>query len=58
MSGHPAVAKAYRDGEYTDANGTLWQRGLDGWFDRSDPDLIRLAYHHSIVELIEIENPS
>lgn len=30
---------------------------MDGWFDRSDPNLICLIYHHTFEELVESENP-
>lgn len=55
MSDHPAVTKAYREREYTDANGTLWERGMDGWFDRSRPGWIHIMHHHDMADLIERE---
>jgi len=56
MSKNVAVAAAFLAGEYTDARGTLWVKGMDGWFDRSNPDIICLAYHHDMAALIEKEN--
>lgn len=56
LSTHPAVIRAYREGTYTDKNGTAWRKGLDGWFVDS-PGMIQLAYHHMMVDLIEKENP-
>lgn len=58
MSTNPAVREAYRASEYTDARGVKWTRGMDGWFDYSNPDLICLARHHDIVTMIESENPA
>lgn len=54
---NPAVRKAYESYEYTDARGTKWRRGMDGWFDRSNPDLICLARHHDFIAMVETENP-
>ena len=57
FSTNPEVIKAYEDQVYTDVRGTEWQKGLDGWFDRSDPKMIHLMYHHTFVEMVENENP-
>lgn len=57
LSKNPAVRKAYSDGEYIDQRGITWSRGMDGWFDRTNPGMICLAYHHTFVEMIEKENP-
>ncbi|MDP9903137.1 hypothetical protein [Arthrobacter bambusae] len=57
MNGNPAVAKAYNDGDYTDARGVRWERGInDGWFNRSR-GVVCVAYHEQMVALIEKENP-
>jgi hypothetical protein len=57
LSKNPAVIKAYDEGTYTDRHGVEWKRGMDGWFDRSDPKMVCLIWHHNFVELVESENP-
>jgi hypothetical protein len=57
LSTNPAVVKAYEYGRYEDVHGTIWVKGMDGWFDRSDPTMICLIWHHNFVKLVERENP-
>lgn len=57
LSKNKAVRAAYAAGEYTDARGVQWVRGMDGWFDYGNPDLICLARHDDMVNMIEQENP-
>jgi hypothetical protein len=57
-SKNPAVIEAYRTHTYTSKSGTVWRRGLDGWFNDSVPGVIHVTYHHMMVDLIEKENPT
>lgn len=58
LSNNPAVRKAYKDGTYTDKQGQLWRRGMDGWFFDISPDSVLLARHDEFVKnVIEKENP-
>lgn len=52
---HPAVDAAYQAGEYTDQNGTLWKRGMDGWFHHTK-DLTAIVRHDDMVKHIEAES--
>lgn len=57
LSQNKAVRVAYDKGTYTGGDGITWSRGMDGWFDRSNPDLICLIRHHDFVRMVETENP-
>ena len=57
MSQNKAVQAAYESGEYTDAKGNNWVKGMDGWFLNMGEAGLCLAYHHDFVEMIEKENP-
>lgn len=59
MSVNETVRKVYEAGEYTDAKGFVWVRGMDGWFLQGQPDdaPIFLSRHHDMVAMIERENP-
>jgi hypothetical protein len=54
---NPAVTQAYKDGGYTDKNGQVWSRGMDGWFCEISKDTSMLIRHHDFVSIIEKENP-
>lgn len=57
MSANPAVTKAFEDGTYITKTAHTWRRGMDGWFNDSDPNTIHLIRHDEMVELIADENP-
>lgn len=57
LSKNKAVTKAYEEGTYTDKNGVVWRRGMDGWFDDDFPGGIFLSRHHNFVEMVEKEHP-
>jgi hypothetical protein len=54
----PAVQKAYEDRTYTDAEGTVWRRGMDGWFVDDFEGGIYLIRHEDFVALVLKENPA
>ena len=54
----PAVAKAYEDRTYTDAEGRTWRRGMDGWFLDDFEGGIYLMRHGDFVDLVMKENPT
>ena len=51
------MTKAFEEGTYITKTGNVWRRGMDGWFNDSDPNTIHLIRHDEMVELIEQENP-
>jgi hypothetical protein len=57
LSKNPAVIEAYEAGTYTDLNGMLWRRGMDGWFHDLPDNGVMLTWHHHFVEMIEREHP-
>lgn len=58
FSDNPAVRKAYEERTYTDAEGRVWRRGMDGWFDDGFERGLYLVRHHDFVALVEWENPA
>ncbi|MGZ4659664.1 MAG: hypothetical protein ACXVYB_00125 [Arthrobacter sp.] len=60
LNNNPAVRKAYEDRTYTDKEGTVWRRGMDGWFlDNVDgKGGFMLIRHGNFVELVEKEHPT
>lgn len=59
LSKNKAVDAAYKARKYTDATGTEWRRGMDGWFldDVDDKGGFVLIRHPDMVAKIENENP-
>lgn len=57
LSKNKKVIELYDAGEYTDKQGTVWKRGMDGWFDRQ-PGYFVVWRHHDFVKYIEEEYPN
>lgn len=55
-SNNPVVRAAYDAGTYTDADGKVWTRGMDGWFLQHPGEDIYLIRHDDMVKIIEQEN--
>jgi hypothetical protein len=58
LNDNPAVKVAYEARSYTDARGTVWRRGMDGWFDDDFEGGIYLMRHEDFVEMVEKEQPN
>lgn len=66
LNSNPAVKRAFEERRYTDARGTVWGRGMDGWHDVSAVedgedtfvDGIFQLPHYTLIKMIEEENPS
>lgn len=56
LSNNKKVRELYEAGEYTAEDGTLWVRGMDGWFDRQ-PGYFIVWRHHDFVAYIEEKFP-
>lgn len=57
LSENRAVNLAYSKGNYTDADGRQWRRGMDGWFLENTVNQIVLIRHHDFVSKVEGEHP-
>lgn len=51
------MTKAFEEGTYITKTGNVWRRGMDGWFNDSDPNTIHLIRMDEMVDLIREENP-
>jgi hypothetical protein len=56
LNDNPAVRKAYEERTYTDRDGAVWRRGLDGWF-LDNFEGIYLVRHPDFVKKVEKEHP-
>lgn len=58
QSKNKKVRELYEAGEYTHDDGVVWQRGMDGWFDRSQEGYFLVWRHHDFVKYIEEKYPN
>ena len=49
------VNAAYAAGEYTDAAGQTWRKGMDGWFFDDEAGGLWLVHHHDMAAKITEE---
>jgi hypothetical protein len=52
-----AVYEAIQSGAYTDKAGTIWRKGVDGWFMDHGGNDIYLISHGEMEKIIKEENP-